>query len=465
MKKTSLMNKTLLISIGTMLTKGINLLMIPLFSRWLSTEDYGMFDLFVTYVSLLIPFISLSSADAFFRFSVDTDNEEEKKRYISSGLLIYCCNLIFIAVIMICIHFIFKWEMAIPFLALLVAEVAMNYLQGVLRALKKLNIYSFANVFATIGIMLGVFTLVYIFGFGLKGMVYGYAFGYAFGVVIMIASSKCWKYISINKASLGTCKELVSYSFPLIPNNICWWIINVSDRTIINVFLGPVSNGIYAIANKIPNFCASIFGVFNISWQETAVEVLDSEGRNRYYNSVYNSTISTMISLCGGLLSLNYFLFNYIFDMRYFDARLYCPLLITAVIFSSLTLYFGGLQISFKRPKENGITTIIGAVVNVSVHMLLVKSVGLYAAALSTIASNLVICILRYIRLKKEIPFSLGTDTKLYMLYYIYMFVSCYFIDKLWSACINLLIACIMFLLINRTFLATAVSKVKAIKH
>lgn len=82
MKKTSLMKNTLLLSIGTMMTKGINLLMIPLFSRWLSTEDYGMFDLFVTYVSLLIPFISLSSADAFFRFSVDTDNEEEKKRYI-----------------------------------------------------------------------------------------------------------------------------------------------------------------------------------------------------------------------------------------------------------------------------------------------------------------------------------------------------------------------------------------------
>lgn len=281
----------------------------------------------------------------------------------------------------------------------------------------------------------------------------------------MIIASKCWKYISINKASLATCKELVSYSFPLIPNNICWWIINVSDRTIINIFLGPVSNGIYAIAHKIPNFCASIFGVFNISWQETAVEVLDSEGQNRYYNSVYNSTISTMISLCGGVISLNYFLFNYIFDIRYFEARLYCPLLITAVIFSSLTLYFGGLQISFKRPKENGITTIIGAAVNVLVHVIFVQSIGLYAAALSTIVSNLVICILRYIRLKKEIPFSLGADTKLYILYYIYMLISCYFIDKLWIACINLLIACIMFLLINRIFLITVILKVKAIKH
>ena len=68
MKKTSLMKNTLLLSIGTMMTKGINLLMIPLFSRWLSTEDYGMFDLFVTYVSLLIPFISCQVRMRFFVF-------------------------------------------------------------------------------------------------------------------------------------------------------------------------------------------------------------------------------------------------------------------------------------------------------------------------------------------------------------------------------------------------------------
>ena len=81
--------------------------------------------------------------------------------------------------------------------------------------------------------------------------------------------------IPLSSISFETVKQLVAYSYPLIPNNICWWIINVSDRTLINIFLGAAANGIYAIACKIPNFCASVFNVFNISWQEAAIDMLN----------------------------------------------------------------------------------------------------------------------------------------------------------------------------------------------
>ena len=106
-------------------------------------------------------------------------------------------------------------------------------------------------------------------------------------------------------------------------------------------------------------------------------------------------------------MSLNYFLFNYIFELRYFDAKLYSPILISVVIFGSLTQYFGGIQISFKRTKENDVTTMIGAVVNVVIDLVLIKSIGLYAAALSTIMANIVVCVLRYIRLNADIHFKL----------------------------------------------------------
>lgn len=65
-----------------MLTKGINLIMIPLFSAWLSTEDYGMYDLLATYVSLLIPFITLSSSDAVFRFVIESNTDNDKKNIL-----------------------------------------------------------------------------------------------------------------------------------------------------------------------------------------------------------------------------------------------------------------------------------------------------------------------------------------------------------------------------------------------
>lgn len=109
-------------------------------------------------------------------------------------------------------------------------------------------------------------------------------------------------------------KKLISYSYPLIPNSISWWIINVSDRTIINLFLGAASNGIYAIACKIPNLCSNIFAAFNISWQEAATEMIDDKESNSYFNQVYNTMYITLLSLCWGILSCNFILFRWVFD-------------------------------------------------------------------------------------------------------------------------------------------------------
>ena len=161
-----------------------------------------------------------------------------------------------------------------------------------------------------------------------------------------------------------------------------------------------------------------------------------------------------MISLCGGLIAINYFLFNYIFDTRYFEARLYSPLLITSVIFGSLTQYFGGIQISLKRPKENGVTTIFGAAVNLLINLLLMRSMGIYAAAFSTLAANICVCIIRYIKLNDEIKFKISIKTGVYIIYYVYLLVMAYTCNNYIINCFNVLLTCIMFCIINIEFIS-----------
>lgn len=461
MKQTNLAKNTILLSIGTLMTKGINLLMIPLFSAWLSTEDYGYFDLFCTYVSLLIPFITLSSSDAIFRFSVEKEDKYEKSKYITNGLIINIINTMLVSIIIVFIYIITGWKYAIPFIILLISELFNNHLQGFMRAIKKLNVYSFSSFITTLSIAIFVTVFILKFNMGLLGIIYGYALGYFLGELVLMIITKYWTYLKFNLINIGIMKELIKYAYPLIPNNISWWIINVSDRTFINVFLGAAANGIYAIAYKIPNFCASIFNMFSISWQEAAVDLVNSDERNSYYNKVYNNTISTMISLCGGLLALNYFLFKFVFDIRYYDAKLYSPILISSVIFGSLTQYFGGIQISLKETKENGLTTILGAIVNVIIDLVLIKYIGLYAAALSTIIANIVICVIRYIRLKPEVYFKMDKITWLYICYYLYMLVMTYICNYFLLSLFNLILACIMFLVINKEFFLKFFKKIR----
>ena len=98
----NLFKNTLILSICTIVNKGLLFLMIPLFSRWLSVEEYGFYDVFATYVSLLIPIITLASSNAVFRLSVDKEDNKEKKFYISNGFYIVLFNSV-IAVSGICI--------------------------------------------------------------------------------------------------------------------------------------------------------------------------------------------------------------------------------------------------------------------------------------------------------------------------------------------------------------------------
>ncbi|WEG13393.1 oligosaccharide flippase family protein [Pullulanibacillus sp. KACC 23026] len=451
--KNNLVKNTLLLSIGNFATKGINFLMIPFFSSWLSTADYGTFDLLSTYVSLLIPFITLSSSDAIFRFGIDKSEISEKTKYITNGLLLNLFNtFLFSVVLIICYIYNDKFTI-IPFLFLLISQIMMNYLQGFLRATKKLEIYSFASIISTVFIALFTTILLLKYHLGLTGIIIGYAIGYFVGSIFVIIWTKHWKYLSLSSFSIRNIKELVKYALPLIPNNVSWWIINVSDRTIINIFLGPVANGIYAIAYKVPNFSASIFNVFSISWQETATDLIDYKERHVYFNQVYNKTISIMISLCGGLLTLNYFLFHFVFDKRYFDALYISPILITSVIFVSLTQFFGGIQISLKRTKENGFTTLIGAIINLAICLGLIKFFGLYSAAIATLISNIVVTLIRQFRLTSNMKFKLDKINYIYIFIYIYLFAIIYISQNIIVNCIDIILAIILFVSANNEFL------------
>lgn len=454
----NLTKNTVLLSIGTLLTKGINFMMIPLFSSWLTTADYGTFDLLVTYVTLLVPFISLSNSEAIFRFSIDSD-DKEKRKYISVGACISVLNTFIISMVLLLFLTLSNWNLAFPFFALLLSEMILNHFQGVARALKKLQIYAIASVISTIGIALAVTMLVFVLHQGLSGIIYGYALGYFIGELYIFAKVRYWNLFSWCSLSSETMKAMIKYAYPLVPNNICWWIIDASDRTFINLLLGATSNGLYAIACKIPNFCSSVCNMFIISWQEAAIDALEIEQRNKYYNYIFNKTISVMVSLCAGTLSLNYFCFNYLFSDRYYDAYHYVPILITSLFFSTLTQFLGGINIGLKRTKENGVTTIIGAAVNILVDVFLILKVGIYAAAISTIVSNFVMFIIRLHRLSNEVIFKISKENILYALYYIYMLVMSYKMNCLYISFINLLAAVVMFILINRTFIFSFLKK------
>ena len=301
---------------------------------------------------------------------------------------------------------------------------------------------------------------------GLPGIVYGYALGYLVGDICIALFTKLHTYISMKYVSKKQIFELIKYSYPLIPNSISWWIVNVSDRFIIKVVMGVAFNGIYAIANKIPAICTAVFSVFNISWQQDATEYIenrDFEKAKFYFNKIYNSMIRILISICIVILSFNFILFNYVFDVKYFDAHLYSPILITSIIFMIMSQFYGGIQISMKNPKANGITTVIGAISNIIINVATIKFFGLYAAAISTLISYLIVDLLRKYKLKEKVSFAIVRKNYPLIVLYVYFLCSAYLINNLIFSFINVGLAICIFIWINKNYLFKITNKLKKI--
>lgn len=460
MKSNNLAKNTFLLSIGAILNKGLTFLMIPLFSSWLSTEDYGTFDLLCTYITMLIPFMSLSVSEGVFRLGIES-SAEQKKQYITSGLAIYLIGGILFGILTFLIFFFLKVPIIIPFYLLFLGEFFNKYLQSFLRAIKKLNIYSYCSIILTLFIFISVYLFVKVLDLNLNGIIYGYALGYLIGNVIIIVWSKYFKYIT-KKISKEKTKDIIKYSLPLIPNSLSWWIVDASDRTIISFILGSISNGIYAIAYKIPNLCTYIFNMFSIAWQETAIDINNSKERNKHYNLMYNKVILILLSLCSGILSCNYILFEFIFDKKYMAAHLYTPILVTSFLFCSISQFLGGIQISLKKTKENGTTTLIGAIANIVIHLSLIKFIGLYAAAISTMISNLIIFILRKLTIKKAVLMKFDNNNIVYIIIYLYLAITSYFYPHLPNGLniFNIFIACIVLFIINKEIIVKISKKI-----
>lgn len=447
MTKNKLAKNTLILSLSTLINKGLMFIMVPIFTRWLSTEEYGTYDVLATYVTLLIPIITVASSNAVFRLAIDKGFQEQKK-YIANGLYFVSANLVISVLILWVANCFFHFQVFIPFVVMLVSEVLDNYFQGYLRAVKRLSILGICKTATSFTNAIMVVVFVKFFNMGLNGLIYGYSCGFLLDILMIVFLTSYWKYIYQAKVSTKRIRELIAYSWALVPNDICWWIIGVSDRQIIFKFIGAAANGIYAIAYKVPNLCSAVFGVFNISWQEEATDSISREDKLQHYNNILNKMLSLLIALCIGIISCNFIIFDYIFDSRFSNARLYSPLLIASVIYNVVALFYGGIQISLKRTKANGFSTIMGAAVNLIIHLSLVSIIGLYAAAISTVVSNMVVMYTRKIMLRREYKFTVLKRQYIYGAAFIYFSVMGMIKLSLLINLINLLLAGVVFVVI-----------------
>ena len=89
-RKKELLYNTIVIGVGNIFSKSLSFLMVPLFTMWLSTEEYGTYDVINSYISLVVPLVTLQIEQAIMRYCIDMP--QRSKEFLYHAVVIICIN-------------------------------------------------------------------------------------------------------------------------------------------------------------------------------------------------------------------------------------------------------------------------------------------------------------------------------------------------------------------------------------
>lgn len=465
-KKKQLAKNTIIIFFGKVCTQLISFFLLPLYTSYLNTAEYGIVDLIQTYVTLLVPIITLELEMSIFRYLVDArSSEKEQDKLISNNFFVLSISLIFFTLIYLLVGLFitipFKWLILVD---VIVCVLSGNFLQ-VARGFGRTLDYSISCILTGLTTVISNIFLICFIHMGASGMIISMALANGICSLYLFLRLKLYKHINFKKVDTKLLKEMYKYSIPLIPNGISWWIVNVSDRSIISWVLGAGANGLYAISNKFPTIISSLTGIFNLSWAESAALHINSEDRDEFFSDITNTIVKLFTAMGAGMIACMPFIFPLLIDSKYNDAYNYIPFLVLGTVFNVAICLYSQVYLAKKLSKQVATTAIIGAIINILINVIFIKKIGLYAASLSTAISYFIMMLYRHFDLKKYINIKIepGLITKTII---IFIFsITLYYQNNTFFDIINLLVVCLYAFFINKSFLMasakTIINKLK----
>lgn len=157
------------------------------------------------------------------------------------------------------------------------------------------------------------------------------------------------------------------------------------------------------MACKFPNIINVIYGYFYTAWKESSAKIIKDEESKKVYNSIYHDMKRILFTVTILLIAVMPFMFNVFINKQYDEAFIYIPLIIIATYYANLSSFIGGIFTAFKQTKIIGTTTIVAAIINLIIDLILIWKIQIYAACISTLLANIIIYYYRKYKLRKLI--------------------------------------------------------------
>jgi O-antigen/teichoic acid export membrane protein len=387
---------------GNMLNRGISIIMVPIYVRLLSPADYGVIDLLLLVGGFLNIVIGLEITQGFIRYYSDALSEEEKIDYSSTSFWF----IITIYTVTIGLLLIFSKKLNLFYLgnnsSTIIFQLALIsfytngifiYLQNQLRFYFKVKSYVFISItYSIISYLATILILIY-FKNGAAGLFWGMIIGYT------IANFFGWYVAKENyklKFDWKKCKEMLSFSIPLVPSGIAVILLMYTDRIAIKNLMTLGDVGIFGIAYRF----AAILTLVTSSFQTALSPLIFKNYKNpdtpNEIKNIFQYFLIAALSLIG-VLSIFSMEISVIFTTpKYYKASLIIPFLSFSSLFLALNMFTPGLAI-IKKTKLIALINIAAAGLNLFLNYTFIPMFGLFGAGMGTLITSILVFIVNTI--------------------------------------------------------------------
>ena len=405
----ALVKNTMILSIGTYMPKLMAIITLPLLTGYLSQTDYGIYDLVLTLVSLLLPALTLQIQSAAFRFLIICRNDKVESSKIITNIFAFTIPISVVG-LFITYFFLTSLQLWTRLLVLLYFFFDILYIGcgQIARGFGKNLVYAISAAVMSIVSMICMVLSILVLNLGIDGIVLSLMVSNILAIIIMLWKAKLLTYIDFKLLSFKQIKKLLAYSWPMVPNALSNWVLSLSDRIVIIGVIGIEANAVYAVANKIPNLVKTFQGTFTSAWQENASISVTDYDSEKYYSKMFDSVNRIVIGIVAVLIVFTPILFKLLIRGDYDDAYVQMGLLYLGMYFSCMAGFIGGIYVAHMKTKSVGLTTIAAALINLVIDIALIRFIGLYAASISTMIAYMCLFFFRLFDVQKFQPVKVG---------------------------------------------------------
>ncbi|KAF1082730.1 MAG: hypothetical protein GQF41_0497 [Candidatus Rifleibacterium amylolyticum] len=385
---------------GEVLVGASGFFLIPLYTRVLTPEDYGIMGYLQVFLQIATVIVAFGFHGAQTRYYYENVTDEN-----AVGRFLFTINLVplaagFLLILPLSVAGYYgTWTFGSsnipfsPFMILtlwtvilqVIANNATNYYKA------KQNFFVAAILQVTRFLSITGFSLLFVLGYdmGALGRVSGLFVGMA---LFLVFSFSVYARNFVWKPSLGALKYAAAFGAPIVIHLLSSTIHTAIDRVMLERYVSLADLGIYTLSMTVGHALGMFVSSFNQAFQPGYFQLMSSNRKDKELQII--RTFKLFLIIMTAISSIGIILggpFLKVFAGPRFEATIWVfPWVILSVFMGSFYFFFVSPVFFFKKTKFLPLITGLSAVVNVFLNLLLIPEWGITGAAVATVISHVV---------------------------------------------------------------------------